>query len=151
MRARVGTTRTRDAGFTLLELLVALSIMALLMLTLPQLSPGARENRAVRATVYALAGALRQARAEALAGNTAVDVEINLKARTYRAGATRTPLPPQLGIAVTGGLPSDDDIVGVRFFPDGSATPGRIVITGARGGSHHVAVAMLSGRIAVDE
>lgn len=123
-------------GFTLLELLVVLGILAVaLAIAAPSLSR-ARERLVLRSTAYELAGHLRSARAAAQSGNSEHAVTIDLTARQYWAEGivARRPLPRPLDVEV---LVPESERLGatagrVRFFPDGGTSGARILLKDGR-------------------
>ncbi|HUG61222.1 MAG TPA: prepilin-type N-terminal cleavage/methylation domain-containing protein, partial [Methylomirabilota bacterium] len=69
--------RDRRGGFTLIELMMALAIMALIAgLALPRVYPGGGATTG-RATAYAIAAILREDRNAALAGGSAVSTRFD--------------------------------------------------------------------------
>jgi len=145
--------RGREAGFTLLELIVTLSILGLALALIVGYKPPWSSGLGLRGTAAELASGLRLARSEAILRNQSIAFEIDLAGHRYRVGggAVRQ-LPAQLKLAlltVTGEqhYAAQGDI---RFNPDGSSTGGRIeVADGAR--SIAVGVDWLSGRVSVAE
>ena len=148
-----GPHRGREAGFTLLELIVTLSILGLALSLIVGYKPPWSSGLGLRGTAAELASGLRLARSEAILRNQSIAFEIDLAGHRYRVGggAVRQ-LPAQLKLAlltVTGEqhYAAQGDI---RFNPDGSSTGGRIeVADGAR--SIAVGVDWLSGRVSVAE
>jgi general secretion pathway protein H len=105
---RTRRRRTHDAGFTLIELVVVLTLLGLASaMELPRFwaatGPSARERAA------AVAGVLRDARQQAIATARPVGV----------------PIDPTL---VTGRTLAGDPMREILFFPDGSSTGGSISI-----------------------
>ncbi len=111
--------RDRNAGFTLVEVTLAMAIIALVAaLALPRVWPG-QGATSMRATAYSLAASLRQARNTALAGGSATSVPVDGKAR--RVGATEIPEDLEIRTAGIDGA--------VRFDPDGRSSGGAIVLS----------------------
>jgi len=139
-------------GFTLLELLVVLGILALgLALVVPSIS-GARAGLTVRAAAYQLAGSLREARAAAQAGNVERVLVLDTAQRHYWAegvGALRQ-LPHAVGVELV--VPESERIGAaggrVRFLPDGVSSGARIVLSDGRA-TAVVSVDWLSGDVRV--
>jgi general secretion pathway protein H len=139
-------------GFTLLELLVVISIMSLLVAVVPPLVSSALPGVELRKTARELAAALAAARSQAVARNRSMAVQLDLESRTYRIseGGRATKLPDDVAVSLYGAdteIPSDF-IGGIRFFPDGSSTGGRITIE-RNGRSYRIEVDWLLGSVAV--
>ncbi len=144
----------RTNGFTLLELLVVLAIVALMTaIAAPRFAaalPGAELDSGARK----LAAGLREARSLAVSTNRAVPFTLRGGANLYtigRGGESRQ-LPGKLAITlVTGSREISGANQGsIRFFPDGSSTGGRIELKGA-GGKRSIEVDWLTGRIRLGE
>jgi general secretion pathway protein H len=123
-----------QSGFTLLELMVVLGILALtLAIAAPSLSR-AREPLLLRSAAYELAGHLRSARAAARTGNIEHALTIDPAQRAYWAQGVVAQRPLPAGVRV---LVPDSERLGtaagrVRFFPDGSSSGARIVLDDGR-------------------
>jgi general secretion pathway protein H len=142
-----------QSGFTLIELLAVLAILGLMTALLTsnrlQVSPAIH----ARAAAQAVAGALRQARGEAIAGNRSVALTLDVVNRTYSSGQRPAEaLPPDLGLSLLTGrdeLASGGSAAGrIRFDPDGGSSGGRVTITGG-GQVWWVGVDWLSGRVSI--
>ena len=124
------------AGFTLLELLVVLGIVALgLTLVAPSLNR-LRQGVAVRSAAYELAAHLRSARAAAREANVERVLTIDVDGRRYWAEGVVGPrqLPPSIAMDLT--VPTSERVgagmARVRFFPDGSTSGARVVLDDGR-------------------
>lgn len=144
----------RTDGFTLLELLVVLAIVALMTaIAAPRFAaalPGAELDSGARK----LAAGLREARSLAVSTNRAVPFTLRGDANLYtigRGGESRQ-LPGKLAITLVTGRReiSGANQGSIRFFPDGSSTGGRIELKGA-GGKRSIEVDWLTGRIRLGE
>ena len=135
------------AGFTLLELLVVLAILGVLSaMALPslRLNQGAR----LREATHTLIANLRMARDEAIRqGIVTGIISTDAGYEVWPMGRNQ-PLPKGMSFAVepsTMRLVSDESS-GIRFFPDGSAAAGALLLT--QGGSTiRVTVNGIDGRI----
>lgn len=127
-----GIARRGDAGFSLLEILVAMAILALAVtlvgVSFARTSVGFRFD----AAADELALTLREAQARALQSGRDVPVVINVDDRTYRL-ATDQPvqMPRELGVRVV----SAAEVMTVQrnpvisFAPDGGSTGGAVTLT----------------------
>ncbi len=151
VRTKRRGARSSARGFTLLEILLVLAIMALAAaLTLPALvRPSGSELRAATAT---LAGGLRRAREAAVNSNREATLTLDLDRHTFTvSGEPRgRGLPPELELALfTARSELDGERTGrIRFFPDGSSTGGRVSLTSGQR-RYHVDVDWLTGQVRV--
>jgi general secretion pathway protein H len=142
-----------ERGFTLLELLVVLTIVAVVLAFVPGFMLRGQPGLSVHVTARELADALRLARSHAMAQNRdqlfALDVEQHL----FRIGGQRAPVQMNKEIEVTfqsaRSEAVSESIGQIRFFPDGSATGGRIGLS--QDGQHaEVVVDWLTGLVSVN-
>jgi general secretion pathway protein H len=139
------------AGFTLIEMIVVLAVLALALVLIVGYKPPWSRGLDMDAGAAELAGQLRLARAEAIAGNRAVVFGIDHAGRRYRLGeAASRPLPPGLDIELltVAGERQAPALGGIRFHPDGSSSGGRIVLAG-KTRTVAIGVDWLTGRVAV--
>lgn len=145
---RVGR-RAPSAGFTLLEVALALALVGLIAaLALPRGS-GRDSATSLRIKAFELVALLRADRDAALAAGRPVVSLVDLEGRLVRSGASQRAvvLPPQVAVRVSEGLAG-----GVRFRPDGTASGGEIFL--ARPGLGAVVAVRIDGltaAIAVDD
>lgn len=139
--------REGEAGFTLIEVLAVLAILGLVAGLVAARGPQRSAALDLRAAAAQVAGAMRLARTQAIAGNTPVAVQLDPAAHALRVGAAAPRrLPPGLAVSVISvaepGRPS------ITFAPDGSSTGGRVELAaGAR--RMQVGVDWLTGRVSV--
>lgn len=140
------TGEGRAFGFTLLELLVVLAIVALVSVAIPMALPHLVPAQQLRADSESLAASLREVRAEATVEQGPVSLEVHATERSvdrgnrgvlWRASREVTVTWNSYGISPT-----------LRFFPDGSSSGGTILL---RFGARQVAVEVspMTGRIRV--
>ena len=139
-------------GFTLLETLVALALVAVLLaVAVPALV--VPKGVELRAAADLVATGLRQARLAAIRGQRPVALLMNVDTRVLQvegAPKPRTlPRDVQLELVTAQGMLSGA-IGGIRFFPDGSSTGGRVTLR-LHGLQAEVGVEWLTGRIHVRE
>ena len=149
MKRRATSRHRREAGFTLLELIAVLAIVALAATLAFPLADRSRRGLAVRTAAIDLASALKTARAEAVRSNAERRVVLDLNARQFAADGTTRPhaLPREVTVVydVPVGEQSADGIASIRFRPDGSSSGGTISVAGQRQ-SASVTVDWLTGR-----
>lgn len=146
-------TRRRAAGFTLVEIVVVLAVAALLMTAVPTLFdamlPGVQLKGAARRTM----ATLRLARDTAVRTGVDTALVIDVEARRLDlAGFRSVSLPSglNLDLEVASRELLDRERGAIRFFPDGSSTGGRILISrgqGAAASGYQVGVDWLTGRV----
>lgn len=145
---------SRSHGFTLLEILVAMVIAGLLMAVVtPNFAP-----LLARAQLYSaardVASALRHARGQALIRGREAEFELDVERHHYRVtGRAKTyALPNQIQLSLyTAETETLDEGTGrIRFFPDGSATGGRIILAAGEQ-KRMVDVSWLTGEVRIRE
>ncbi len=144
-----GSNRSQT-GFTLLELLVVLTLATLLMAVVTPrfaaLLPGAELKSYSRQT----AALLRLARSQAIASGEEVILELDSEARYSRITGQKKPSswPEQIAVSFDGTANArGTDLV---FYPDGSASGGTLQIAG-RERRYRIEVHWLTGRISLHD
>jgi general secretion pathway protein H len=139
-------------GVTLLELLIVLSIMAIVAAMVVPMFGGGVSTGELKGAARQVAAGLRLARSEALATRRETRVVLDLERRTFRL--ERDPhehaLPRQIELKLfTAQSDLVSDTVGsIRFFPDGGSNGGRLTLAvGER--KYDVDVDWLTGRVAI--
>ncbi|MEO1460319.1 MAG: GspH/FimT family pseudopilin [Pseudomonadota bacterium] len=118
-----------DSGFSLLELLTVVTVLALVAsLAMPRLA-GSREALELRAAAQSLSSTFRLARSRAVATNREVWVTIDVRARTFSlmAGIPRAlPAGAQVSLVTARSERLDRGRGRIRFYPDGTSTGGEV-------------------------
>lgn len=142
-----------SGGFTLLELLVALAIAALLFVFVLPAGSRQREHAQLANAARAVASGLRTTRIAAINAGRPAIFAVDIAHAAYRpAGSAAQALPPGVQVALltqrteTRGATLGD----IRFFPDGSSSGGGVTLS--RGGDRFdVLVNWLTGGVSVHE
>jgi general secretion pathway protein H len=119
----------RTPGFTLIEMMVCLAILAVVLTLLPPLLGRTRDNAALAEAARTLAAALRETRDEAITTGRDTSLAIDLASGTFRDGSGKVQsLPPgiRLSLVTTTQERLGERSGAIRFFPDGSSTGGGI-------------------------
>lgn len=141
-------------GYTLMEVLVVLAIIGLVLATIPLMAGDRRPGTETRAAAIEVASALRQTRSRAVAQFSSEVFVLDTEGHSYQIGAAgpRKTLPESLSLSLyTARSELQDENTGrIRFFPDGSATGGRVTL--ARDNRQYVvAVDWLTGSVSLEE
>ncbi len=138
--------RSGSAGFTLLEILVVMSILGLVyLLALPALSSafaGPRLERQARQLV----ATLREARSVAILRGREVRFRVDRGGWRYHDRHRAVPEGLRVALQAPPGGSGEDGRPAIRFFPDGGATGGRLTLSGAAG-VRYINVHWLTGRV----
>lgn len=135
--------RRRAAGFTLIETLVVLAVLGLAAALVVGRGPWRSAGAEMSALSREAAQVLRGARARAIAANRPVLVAAaEAPGVLLLDGAPVLRAPAGVALAVQG----PGGAAGLRFEPDGSATPGRLLLGDGRRGAV-VTVDWLTGRV----
>jgi len=142
-----------SAGFTLLELVVVLVILALAAgLLVPRLGGGGAVSAKQQA--LATAGLLRAARADAVSGARETLVLVDLDRHRLQRQGAEAGLDYDPGIPVTAEAANAESrssrVLGIRFFPNGGSTGGKVWV-GADPHRLLVSIDWLTGRVSVEE
>lgn len=141
------TGQPRPNGFTLVELLVVMAIIALVMgvvaTSMARSISGAESREAARNIV----AALKYTRTRAILSHSEQVFLVDVENRSYQApGRAEVVLPDGVEILLTTARSemADDQVGGIRFFPDGGSTGGQVDLS-VRGREYLVDVRWLTG------
>jgi general secretion pathway protein H len=141
--------QNRIRGFTLVELLVVLAIAALAMSAVPPLFSAAMPGVEMKAAARRTVSSLRLARELAIRRGTDVALIVDVEQRRLELPGHKTlTLPTRLDVTLEAADREmlDDRRGAIRFFPDGSSTGGRIILSHGESG-YQVGVIWLTGRV----
>lgn len=146
-----GSASRSAAGFTLIEMLVVLTIVALtLAIVVPNVS------KSMVLSVHDIARdvqiSLRQARAKAVSGQQSTLFWVDVEQHQYLAHKNKTKsFPENINMyAKVASREVQGRKAGVRFFPDGSSTGGRLTVKDAEV-AVHIDIDWLTGRVSVTD
>ncbi|MFI3215789.1 MAG: GspH/FimT family pseudopilin [Methylococcales bacterium] len=119
------------AGFTLLELLIVLSIMVLGYSAIAINFSSGNDTLALKAAARDIVSGLRYVRSQAMLSQKQATLALNLKTNTYQLADQEKSyaIADDIDVTVkTAKEDLDDGVAQLRFFPDGSSTGGRILL-----------------------
>jgi general secretion pathway protein H len=144
----------RQAGFTLLEVVIVLVIGAIaysLILGVPFRGASSSDLKAAARTI---ASGLRQAQTMAITTRRDASLTVDVESREYTLPGETAPrtLPSGIDLKVftAQSEAASERKAGIRFYPDGSSTGGRITLSvGER--KYLVDVDWLTGRVSIED
>ncbi len=139
------------AGFTLLELIVVLAILALGFAYVAPNFAKTLESVRFRSTVREVALELKRARGQALSQGKEVVFWVDVNRAQFgvdQDGSKRLPEIVELTLDTAETELLGPGRGGIRFFPDGSSTGGRIVLRFG-GQARRIDVNWLTGRVSI--
>jgi general secretion pathway protein H len=142
----------RQAGFTLLELLIVIALMGIIAALVVPMFGGPVSTSELRATARQLAAGLRLARSEAVSERRETFLVVDVAGKRFKVDreAREHALPSKVDLKL---FTAQNDLVSqnvgsIRFYPDGGSNGGRITVaSGAR--KFDVDVDWLTGRVAI--
>jgi general secretion pathway protein H len=146
------TYKTADAGFTLIEMLVVLTILALAMTFAGPLLSGGSQGARLQMAVNELVSAFRLTRSAAITRNAETNLIVDVDKRTFRSTVvSQRPFAPDIEAKVkfAAGIGARASDGSFRFFPDGSSTGGDVTLS-LRGQQAKLCIDWLTGEVRRD-
>jgi len=142
----------RHSGFTLLELLVVLAMLAMIYALIPPMFTVGGSTTELKAGARQVAAGLRNARSQAIVSRGEATLTLDVEARSFRLSGDDKPrnLPrqAQINVYTAQGEVVDANTASIRFYPDGSSTGGRVTLAmGER--KFHIDVDWLTGQVEI--
>ena len=146
--------RKHNKGFTLLELIVVLVIMVLGFSMVGLNVSNGNDATALKVAARDIVSALRFARGDALISHQEMTVTLNLVKKTYTVSRREKeyviPKTINLKVVTAKSQIQDNELASFRFFPDGSATGGRVTLSKGKA-AWQIDINWLTGQIELDE
>lgn len=141
-------------GFTLLELIVVLVIAALAVTVVPPLIAQAIPGTQLKGAARDVAAGLRYTRNRALTSDEEAVFMLDTQDRNFTVAGRKRKYPLPDGLDLTF-LTAESEMVsekkgGIRFFPDGGSTGGRVTLASTRR-QYDVDVDWLTGKVRILE
>jgi general secretion pathway protein H len=139
-------------GFTLLEVLVVLALLAMTYALIPPMINIGGSTTELKAASRQVAAGLRNARSQAIVSRSETTLTMDVEARNFRLTGNsklyKLPHQAEIGIFTAQGEVMGGNIAAIRFYPDGSSTGGRVTLAmGAR--KYDVDVDWLTGQVEI--
>jgi general secretion pathway protein H len=134
-------------GFTLVEMLVVMAILAATMVVSLPYVRGSNEVRALEASAQILASLLRETQSAAVANNAERVLSVDLRRAKIINPSFSFPLGTVLQIETAESQISTDH-ASIRFFADGGSTGGKITLANGRA-KFELAMNWLTGAVVV--
>jgi general secretion pathway protein H len=135
---------SKSAGFSLIETLVVLSIMALVSAAVLAAKPRTAAAR-INAEARSIAASLQLARSRARARNAEIVVGVDTQNGRFGIVDAMRQLPVGMEVSLTvAATERHGALGGVRFYPDGRSSGGEILLT-YRGRTERVVVNWFTG------
>lgn len=139
----------RHRGFTLVEIMVAFSIAALVLSVAPAAYKRFAQTLQYRNDVRIVTAALRSARLQAVNRGHPVAFSMNLSGREYKVGEgdVRRISSDVTVRVIAAKAATDHDVARIVFLPDGGSSGGSIDLMRASGEGTRLRVDWLLGRV----
>lgn len=118
-------------GFSLLEIIVVVAMIAVVMSFAAYTLSNQLPSQQLRSSAKEIAAELRFTKSQAMLTGEARSFQINVKTREWKGPKNHSgTLPKSLEVIATTARREqpENDIAAIKFFPDGAATGGRIVL-----------------------
>ena len=121
---------TRHSGFTLLEMLVVLAMLAMVYALIPPMITVGGSTTELKAGARQVAAGLRNARSQAIVSRGEATLTLDVEARSFLLSgdskSRKLPQQAEIGVYTAQGEVTDASTAAIRFYPDGSSTGGRV-------------------------
>ena len=144
--------RRRQAGFSLFELLIALTLVIAILALIPAYLSKGISAAELKSSVRQIGSGLQAARSEAISRNSQRVFVVDVDERQFFIGANgaANQLAKTLDLTLKTAESEriSDTRGGIRFFPDGSSTGGEVLVA-SDGRTLKIAVNWVTGKVAI--
>ena len=150
---RMRASQHRHDGFTLVEMLVVMAIIALVLGLVATSMSRSISGAETREAAHKLVAALRYTRTQAILQKSEQVFTVDVEEHSYSApGRAEVQLPEGMEILLTTARTemTSETAGGIRFFPDGGSTGGRVDLF-TRGREYNVNIAWLTGEASLQK
>ncbi len=138
----------RQSGFSLLELIVVVVIMAGVVAVATPRFATAFDMLQLRGSAQGIAATLRSCRELAVREARVTEFTIDARTESYRASTLHLDVDWPDSTFVQGDGPYIQDLYTVRFYPDGSASGGSVLVKSG-GRQYEISIDWLTGRVRI--
>lgn len=136
-------------GFTLIELIATITLMALVLTTAPAAYEKIRDAMSFRAAIADTTSALKRARVAAVLQGHPVELAVHLEQhQLHTPGEKTVSIDSRITLDMHGVISlSNPDLPVFRFYPDGSATGGSLTLTTPTGRAQRIEIDWFTGQL----
>ena len=142
-------TQSIHRGFTLIELIATITLMAIVLAVAPAAYSKVRDAMSFRAAVADTTSALKRARVNAILLGQPVELAVLLEQHQLQTPSEKTVnIDSKRKIDMHGVISlSNPDLPVFRFYPDGSATGGSLTLTAPSGRMQRIDIDWFTGQL----
>ncbi len=139
----------KQRGFTLIELIAAITLMAIVLAVAPAAYSKIRDAMSFRAAIADTSSALKRARVAAVLHGQPVELAVLLEQRQLQtAGEKPVSIDSRIKLDMHGVISLNNPNLPVfRFYPDGSATGGSLTLTAPSGRMQRINIDWFTGQL----
>jgi len=136
-------------GFTLIELIATITLMAIVLAVAPAAYSKVRDAMSFRAAIADTTSALKRARVAAVLRGQPVELAVLLEQHQLQTPDEKTvTIDSKIKIDMHGVASlSNPDLLVFRFYPDGSATGGSLTLTNPAGRMQRIDIDWFTGQL----